>query len=51
MVSGPWKLWDSIGNKKDIPEQPINPMELMLAAGATFVARGYSTRIDHLNLT
>jgi 2-oxoglutarate ferredoxin oxidoreductase subunit beta len=29
-------------------EQPINPLELMLAAGATFVARGYTTRTDHL---
>ncbi len=29
-------------------EQPINPMELILSAGATFVARGYSPRIDHL---
>ncbi len=29
-------------------EQPLNPLELMLAAGATFVARGYTTRTDHL---
>ena len=29
-------------------EEPINPLELMLAAGATFVARGYSVRADHL---
>lgn len=29
-------------------EQPLNPMELMLAAGASFVARGYSAKIDSL---
>jgi len=29
-------------------EKPINPLELMLSAGATFVARGYSVRIEHL---
>jgi 2-oxoglutarate ferredoxin oxidoreductase subunit beta len=29
-------------------EEPINPLELMLAAGATFVARGYSVKADHL---
>jgi len=29
-------------------EQPLNPLELMLAAGATFVARGYTTKTDHL---
>ena len=29
-------------------ESPLNPLTLMLEAGATFVARGYSGRIDHL---
>jgi 2-oxoglutarate ferredoxin oxidoreductase subunit beta len=29
-------------------EEPFNPLELMLASGATFVARGYSTKSDHL---
>ncbi len=29
-------------------EEPFNPMELMLASGATFVARGYSTKMEHL---
>jgi 2-oxoglutarate ferredoxin oxidoreductase subunit beta len=29
-------------------EEPINPLELLLASGATFVARGYSTKMDHL---
>jgi len=30
-------------------EEPLNPISLMLEAGATFVARGYSGRIDHLS--
>ncbi len=30
------------------PEEPFNPLEIMLSAGATFVARGYSARIKHL---
>ncbi len=30
------------------PEPPLNPLELMLASGATFVARGYSGKISHL---
>jgi len=30
------------------PETPINPLELMLASGATFVARGYAGRPEHL---
>jgi len=29
-------------------EQPINPLLLMLAAGATFIARGYAGNIPHL---
>ena len=29
-------------------EHPMNPLDLMLAAGATFVARGYSVKADHL---
>lgn len=29
-------------------EDPINPAELMIAAGATFVARGYAPKVDHL---
>ncbi len=33
---------------KGSPEEPVNPIELMLSAGATFVARGYSARIGHL---
>ncbi|RLJ70450.1 2-oxoglutarate ferredoxin oxidoreductase subunit beta [Hydrogenivirga caldilitoris] len=30
------------------PEDPINPVALMLEAGATFVARGYAGYTDHL---
>jgi len=30
------------------PEDPLNPIELMLCAGATFVARGFSTNTKHL---
>ena len=29
-------------------EHPINPLDLMLAAGATFVARGFSVKTQHL---
>lgn len=29
-------------------ELPLNPLELMLASGATFIARGYSNRIEQL---
>jgi 2-oxoglutarate ferredoxin oxidoreductase subunit beta len=29
-------------------EEPINPLELLLAAGATFVARAYSAKLNHL---
>jgi len=30
------------------PEEPFNPLKLMLAANATFIARGYATKINHL---
>lgn len=29
-------------------ELPFNPLELMLASGATFVARGYTRKLEHL---
>jgi len=29
-------------------EEPFNPFKIMLASNATFLARGYSTRIEHL---
>jgi len=32
-------------------ELPLNPLELMLSSGATFIARGYSNRIDLLKKT
>jgi 2-oxoglutarate ferredoxin oxidoreductase subunit beta len=31
-----------------ISEHPINPLELMLAAGATHIARGYTKKVRHL---
>lgn len=31
-----------------IRERPINPVALMLASGATFVARAYTRKMDHL---
>ena len=33
---------------KGSPEGPLNPIELMLSAGATFVARGYTKNMQHL---
>ncbi|PNX49829.1 MAG: 2-oxoglutarate synthase [Thermoplasmata archaeon M9B1D] len=30
-------------------EDPLNPLSLLLEAGATFVARGYSAKMDHLS--
>lgn len=30
------------------PEDPLNPIELMLSAGASFVARGYTKNMKHL---
>lgn len=29
-------------------EKPFNPLEIMLASGATFIARGYTSKMDHL---
>ncbi len=29
-------------------EEPLNPLSLMLESGATFVARGYPVKLDHL---
>jgi len=33
---------------KGSPEEPLNPIELMLSSGATFVARGYTRKMKHL---
>jgi len=33
---------------KGSPEDPLNPIELMLSSGATFVARGYTKNMKHL---
>jgi 2-oxoglutarate ferredoxin oxidoreductase subunit beta len=32
-------------------EEPLNPLVLMLDAGATFVARAYPVKLEHLSLT
>lgn len=29
-------------------EEPLNPLELMLASNASFISRGYSSKIEHL---
>jgi len=34
---------------KGNPDDPINPLHLMLSSGATFVARGYAGNLDHLS--
>lgn len=31
------------------PEDPINPLELMLTSNASFIARGFAGKIDHLS--
>lgn len=33
---------------KGSPEEPFNPLELVLAAGGTFIARGYALKIEQL---
>ena len=33
---------------KGSSEEPLNPIELMLTSGATFVARGYTRNMEHL---
>ncbi len=30
------------------PERPFNPLKLMMASNATFIARGYSAKFEHL---
>jgi len=35
---------------KGCSEDPINPIELMLSAGATFIARGYARKMKHLEM-
>lgn len=32
-------------------EKPLNPLALMLAAGATFIARSYTAKVEHLKQT
>lgn len=35
---------------KGSPEEPLNPIELMLTCGATFVARDYTVNVNHLKV-
>lgn len=35
---------------KGSPEDPLNPVELLISSGATFVARGYSAKVKHLQM-
>jgi len=32
------------------PEEPLNPIKLMLSVGATFVARGFSGKLKNLRM-
>jgi len=42
------KGFEGKSTPKGAPEEPLNPIELMLACGATFVARAYPGNITHL---
>ena len=42
------KGFKSPSSPKGTPEPPFNPLKLALISGATFVARGFSARPDHL---
>jgi 2-oxoglutarate ferredoxin oxidoreductase subunit beta len=42
------KGWKGPSSPKGSVEDPLNPLSLLLEVGATFIARGYTTKIDHL---
>jgi len=42
------KGFEGKSTPRGAPEGPINPIQLMLSVGATFVARAYSGRLDHM---
>jgi 2-oxoglutarate ferredoxin oxidoreductase subunit beta len=42
------KGWKGPSTPKGSVEEPLNALALMLEAGATFVARGYTAKIPHL---
>ena len=41
-------LMPSVSTPKGVLEEPVNPIGLALAEGATFVARGFAGDVDHL---
>jgi len=42
------KGWKGPSTPKGSVEEPFNSLSLLLEAGASFLARGYTTKIDHL---
>jgi 2-oxoglutarate/2-oxoacid ferredoxin oxidoreductase subunit beta len=53
LTTGQFSPTSAVGFKgpslpKGSVEPPLNPLSLMLEAGASFVARGYAGRLDHL---
>jgi 2-oxoglutarate/2-oxoacid ferredoxin oxidoreductase subunit beta len=53
LTTGQFSPTSSVGFKgpsapRGSVEPPLNPLSLLLEAGATFVARGYAGRLDHL---
>ncbi len=42
------KKFEGKSTPKGSPEEPLNPIELMLASRATFVARAYGGKLNHL---
>lgn len=42
------KGWEGGSTPRGSVEDPLNPIMLMIDAGATFVARGFSGKVDHL---
>ncbi|MHA1255690.1 MAG: thiamine pyrophosphate-dependent enzyme [Promethearchaeota archaeon] len=42
------KGWKGPSTPRGSVEEPFNPLSLLLEAGASFLARGYTTKIDHL---
>jgi len=42
------KGWKGPSTPRGSVEEPFNPMTILLEAGASFLARGYTAKIDHL---
>ncbi len=43
------KGWKGPSTPRGSIEEPLNPLALLLETGATFLARGYSSKIEHLS--